>query len=399
MDAVSLTAVRDRIGSLKAYLDGTHRLVHPSVTVARVRAVAHELGITRVANITGLDRLGIPVVSVCRPNSRSVAVSMGKGLSLEAAMASGMMEAAEGYHAERVARPVLRSTLEELDAKRAVVDVWRLPALPDTSFRPDLPILWVAGTDLARGGERWVPYELVHTDYRKPLPEGSGCFTASSNGLASGNHPLEAILHGLCEVVERDCLVCWDEATPNECDARRVDLASVDDPACRELLGRFVGAGLSVGVWDITSEVGLPTFMCWLVEAGPAATAACPVSGQGCHLVREVALARALTEAAQARLTVITGVRDDLTLAEYDEAARASDGERWLEILEGCQGRRAVAAAPSWPSDSLEHDLDTALRRLERAGFREVVAVDLTLPEIDIPVARVIVPGLRVADD
>jgi ribosomal protein S12 methylthiotransferase accessory factor len=50
-------------------------------------------------------------------------------------------------------------------------------------------------------------------------------------------------------------------------------------------------------------------------------------------------------------------------------------------------------------TDCLEDDLGTALRCLDRADYREVVAVDLSLPEYGIPVARVIVPGLRVADD
>ncbi len=118
MDAVELHAACYGPRSVKEFLAGTHRLVHPSVTIARVRRVAHELGITRVENITGLDRLGVPVVSVCRPNSRSVAVSMGKGLSLEAAIASGMMEAAEGYHAERVIKPIVRATLAELGERR-----------------------------------------------------------------------------------------------------------------------------------------------------------------------------------------------------------------------------------------------------------------------------------------
>ncbi len=50
----------------------------------------------------------------------------------------------------------------------------------------------------------WLPYELVHANYTLPLPTGSGCFPASTNGLASGNHMLEAICHGLAEVIERD---------------------------------------------------------------------------------------------------------------------------------------------------------------------------------------------------
>ena len=78
---------------LKSYRRGTHRIVSPQETLERVRPFMSALGITRIANVTGLDRLGIPVVMVCRPNSRSIAVSQGKGLDLDSAKASGLMEA------------------------------------------------------------------------------------------------------------------------------------------------------------------------------------------------------------------------------------------------------------------------------------------------------------------
>lgn len=60
------------------------------------------MGITRVADVTGLDRIGIPVVMVCRPNARSLAVSQGKGIDIEAATVSGLMESVELYHAEHI---------------------------------------------------------------------------------------------------------------------------------------------------------------------------------------------------------------------------------------------------------------------------------------------------------
>jgi ribosomal protein S12 methylthiotransferase accessory factor YcaO len=89
----------------KAYRRGTHRTVDPAVTLARVQPYLARMGITRIANVTGLDRIGVPVVMVCRPNSRSLAVAQGKGLTLDAAKASGVMEAIELYHAVNASRP------------------------------------------------------------------------------------------------------------------------------------------------------------------------------------------------------------------------------------------------------------------------------------------------------
>lgn len=72
-----------------------NRSVPPAETVARVRRFMPAFGITRIANVTGLDTIGIPVVMVCRPNSRSISVSQGKGPDLDAARASGLMESVE----------------------------------------------------------------------------------------------------------------------------------------------------------------------------------------------------------------------------------------------------------------------------------------------------------------
>ena len=76
----------------KAYRAGTHRTVPPAETVRKALRFAPVMGITRVANVTGLDNVGVPVVTVSRPNSRSLAVTQGKGVDLTAAKASALME-------------------------------------------------------------------------------------------------------------------------------------------------------------------------------------------------------------------------------------------------------------------------------------------------------------------
>ena len=100
----------------KRYLDGTHRVVEPKATLARVLPLAPRFGITRLANLTGLDTLGIPVAAAYRPNSRSIAVFQGKGTTLEAAKASALMEAAEAWHAEHIAASPVRGRYAELAA-------------------------------------------------------------------------------------------------------------------------------------------------------------------------------------------------------------------------------------------------------------------------------------------
>lgn len=109
--------------TLKVLRRGTHRSASLDDTLKRALRLAPVMGITRVANVTGLDSVGIPVVMVCRPNSRSVAVSQGKGIDLASARASGLMEAVELYHAETITLPLRLATYEELRYQHNVVEV------------------------------------------------------------------------------------------------------------------------------------------------------------------------------------------------------------------------------------------------------------------------------------
>src|SRR5919109_1607731 len=214
--------------ALKGHRRGTHRLVAPGATIERIAPLKARMGITRVANVTGLDRIGIPVVMVCRPNSRSIAVSQGKGLDLDAARASGLMESVESYHAERIDLPLKLASLQELRDRHRVVDVDALPKSTHSRFRPSLRILWIEGRDLISDAAVWLPYEAVHADYTLPQPTGSGCFLASTNGLASGNHPLEGITHAFWEVAEPASNAIWSRLYRGGRDQTRLDLDTVD---------------------------------------------------------------------------------------------------------------------------------------------------------------------------
>ncbi|MFP2912380.1 YcaO-like family protein [Pyxidicoccus sp. 3LFB2] len=383
-------------GTPKAFRHGTHRVVSPNETLERVRRLMPVLGITRIANVTGLDTIGIPVVMVTRPNARSLAVSQGKGLTLDAAKASGLMESVEGYHAEHVSLPLKLATYNELRFREAVVDVAGLPRLSVSLFHENWRMLWVEGVDLARGSKVWLPFDLVHTDFTLPLPTGSGAFLMSSNGLASGNHVLEATLHGLCEVVERDATALWHARGPRAQAGTRLELDSVEDPACREALEKYARAGVAVGVWETTSDVGVPAFTCSIIDREPEPQRPVAVAGgMGCHPSREVALLRALTEAAQSRLTRISGARDDLHRKAYEAAKDGVAAERLRTRLREEPPVRRFQDVPSQDGATLEEDLAWVMGKLMAVGLSQVVAVDLTKPELGVPVVRVVVPGLE----
>ncbi len=354
------------------------------------------MGVTRVANITGLDRIGIPTAVACRPVSRALAVSQGKGLDLDQARAGAIMESLESFHAERIALPLLFGSLADLRSTHRLAEVDRLPLVKSTVFHSHLPILWVEGYDLLQREPAWAPYEMVTLNFTLPSPPGSGCFQSTSNGLASGNHVLEAASHAICEVVERDALALWEQHPESWRRSRRVDLSTVDDPACRDLLDRYARAGIDVVAWDATSDVGIAVFHCIIAERSPDPLHFFYAArGSGCHPARGVAFSRALTEAAQSRVTYISGSRDNVYREDY-ERAHDSEQIRSRQLAWQSQpARRRFRQTPDRLSLTLRQDLLWELERLRAVGVESVIAFDLSLPPWDIPVVRVVIPGLE----
>lgn len=377
----------------KGYVLDTHRLCDPAQTLATVRPHLAGMGITRIANLTGLDRVGLPTVMVARPNSRSVAVSLGKGLTLEAAQASGVMEAVETWHAERITRPLRVASYADLRQEVLVADVERLPQVTGGTFNPHGRMLWVEGLDLVSGQPHWLPLEMVDTDYTARPCGGQGAFPRTTNGLASGNSLAEATCHAICELVERDAITLWHHAPAGP----RIDAAAIEDPRCREALDRFEAAGLRAGIWNITSDIGVAAFHCMICEDG--ARPGHIGIGSGCHPDRGIALLRALTEAAQTRLTYISGARDDLDPEEFTPQASAGRTQYVRGLLELSSATARFEDCPDYSSPSFEEDLSWLLGRLAGAGMDQVLAVDLSRPGLGVSVVRAVIPGLEAPHD
>ena len=127
-----------------------------------------------------------------RPNARSLAVSQGKGLTLAAAKASGVMEAIELYHAERIA-PLKLGNATASTQPPILIDL--RPAAAGQPLPPPPAVALDRGPRSRHRAPIWVPMRWsrqLHpaaADRQRLLP-------ANSNGLASGNHLLEAISHG-----------------------------------------------------------------------------------------------------------------------------------------------------------------------------------------------------------
>jgi ribosomal protein S12 methylthiotransferase accessory factor len=356
--------------------------------------ICSEFGITRLADVTGLDRLGIAVVLAIRPNSRSVTVSHGKGIDLDAAKASALMETIELWHAETIAGPLWFGSCHDLENDWQITSFEYLNRCSGGRWNPDLVLHWIEGRDLVHRRSVLVPFDLVHMDMSLRSRPAEGVFRLSSNGLASGNHTLEAQCHAICELIERDSVTVW-HVQPREVRARtRIDPATVDEPALTKLWQHCEAAGLVVAAFDITSDIGVASIYCILADAHGHLGA-----GSGSHPDRRVAMLRALTEAAQTRMTYITGSRDDLLAAEFGDHGRGRKAEMAADLFSLGPPSRHFEDIASFVFSDLEADLDHLLDRLAAGGIDEVVIVDLTREPWRIPVVRAVIPKLELPHD
>jgi len=378
----------------KKYKKDTHRAVPPEETLSRIESKMATAGITRVADITDLDRIGIPVFSSIRPTADDGAISVynGKGATPEEAKVSAMMEGIERYSAEVHDREMVTGRFSELDSCGNALNPDEL-ILPQ-STDPDQSIQWINGYDLVNDEEILVPASAVF----HPLPlskDHATLFRTNTNGMASGNELEEAIFHGLSEVIERDA---WSlvEASRNA----GPNIISPDNGMVGDLMDRFSDAEVSVQIRDMTSDIGIPTFAAVsddLLLKDPALL----TIGMGTHTNAYVAMLRAITEVAQSRLTQIHGAREDTTVAEfrtkigYERTKRLN--RHWFGASDGTgEGDRDFDSITSFESDDFLDDIGYMIRNLEGAGMDRAIVVDLTRSEIDVPVVRVIVPGLEV---
>ena len=385
------------ISMKKIYTQGTHRICAPSDTLSKIYPCISEMGITRIADITGLDYIGIPVFLAIRPNSFSMSLSQGKGITEDAAKVSALMEAVETYHAEHIALDTLNSSYEELSETEDVICVYDLPMYRDALFDPTSSISWIKASSIVSGKDCYVPYEVVHTKYSVENEYlQSGALVSSSNGLASGNSILEASLHGIYELIERDAYSCWSLQNMEIRSRTKVILETVEDDDVKALIKKFENAGIKIGIWDITSDIGIPSFLVRIISKdAPPLNLVRPAIGMGCHLNKNIALSRALTEAAQSRLTFIAGARDDLQQEEYEIFTKNKiEYDKWKMVIEA-ESYVDFRELKNVDNESLSKDIEFVKRALYEVGVRDILVVDLQKQEYSINVVRVIIPGLE----
>ncbi len=365
-------------------LEGTVRARRPEQTWEAISGHLSHYGITRVADLTGLDCIGLPVWTAVRPASQTLSTSQGKGATAVLARLSAVMEAIELWHVEQPLPVAAYGPAVE------VAPACLVSALPLTIPYPESALArmvwqWTAATGLVSGQERLVPVDVVRRRAQRSQ-WSPDLLRATSTGLACGNTRDEALVHALLEVVERDVLFRDGQAGGR----MRTLIApeSVDEPYARQILERLAAAGMALEIALVDGPYGLPVCVAYLWSEDHPVTFA----GGGCHPHPVIALTRAVTEAAQSRLTAISGMRDDLPgdVGSFDAPAAAPAATAGL-----VPWPQAIAHLAPPLQDGFAGLMADVARRVAAVTGYEPMAVDLSEPAGPVHAVQVICPGTR----
>ncbi|MCZ4092236.1 YcaO-like family protein [Ensifer psoraleae] len=343
--------------------------------------------ITRVADLTGLDRIGLPVVQAVRPAALSEVTSLGRGLSLAEAAVGAIMESLERFYAESITPDrVFLATADDLGLVAGLFENLLAPGVEPTWRQREIP--WIVGTDLATGGLQPIPFELVHACYTEPPPAGDGLFTRTTTGLACHMSAYGAFLHGLFECIERDA-IARAFATHGFFDRMRIAPSGISEKVDR-ILSVAAEWGVSFGLWLAPSPTGVPVVWCQSIETGPGEPIlALPTEGYAAGPSVAAAALSAMLEALSARAGAISGARDDQTRGHYRRSTDAVVSEARQFILDGGSAMRRVSDEAPVPAD-----LSSLLERTLAAGLGPVLAVPVgSDDETGVECVRAILPG------
>lgn len=375
------------------YFKGTHRVIAPKKTIEINEDKLKTAGITRIADITDLDRIGLPIYTAIRPTAEEGGVSIygGKGITKDHAKASAMMEGFERYSAERQSSDEsIISSLNDIDNN---IDPKSLN-LPKELERVDINdwyLEWSLAHDIISDEDYYIPTNAVYHPYN-PKDNAKSLFKSNTNGLASGNILEEAILHGMFEVIERDAWSIFELTHKNY---SQINLESIESDVINDIIDKFESEGIKIKLMDFTADIKIPTIA---ASADDTVTkdAGLLTLGIGTHLDPKVAILRALTEVAQSRATQINGAREDTVRADF---AREAGYERMKRInryyFRQEDEQISLSDIENKSTSSITEDIEIVKNELIANDIEKVLYVDLTRPELDVSVVRVIIPEME----
>ena len=376
------------------YRDGTQRICTPSETLSYIESRLPLCGITRAADITRLDNIGIPTYCAIRPTAKVLQVSNGKGSNHEAAKVSALMEGVELFHVENSEPYCFKyQTAEDFPNNETVLKHRQLPSfLERVYFSDQLKMNWCGVLNVLTGEKSWLPASAIFFDQQYTAHQ------ATTNGLASGNHVIEASLHAIYELIERDTAsrISVNGKIELKESVDIIDLESVDNSQVSDQLEKM-GGNSKVLLIYIKSPLNVYTFWSVLLNRSAMNSLSGLNIGWGTHRDKSIAASRAITEAAQSRLTSIHGAREDvITKAGYNNSqVHKSSAYKFMDNLQATKNWSDLPSHPQSRENNLFEDWSYLLSELTRCGYKDIYQCDLTRSDINIPVVKMIIPGLK----
>jgi ribosomal protein S12 methylthiotransferase accessory factor len=372
----------------KAFVADVEKTVAPEETVRRVRQRLQRLDLDILAETRRIDsgRLGIPVyLSLCGRDARQAIGNrkqMGKGATPAQAEASAVMELVERFSlfsfkrdsSRFITAPMADLGAGAIDSALLALSVHDDSAEVETALGvlAELPLRWARAFGLGEGRWTGVPFDWFYA-------------INAYNGSAAGNCAEEAICQGICEVVERDAsarvLLC-NEGPP------AIDPASVTDPVCRELMGKYQRAGVRLHLSDLSLDTGVPTVavLAWDPATFPARSEIVWTAGTATSPQR--ALSRTLTEVAQLAGDFDSGANFEASgLPKFTRLDQA-------DFVRQASVTRRLADLPDLSGANLKDEIQRLTDALARRGM-PVLLVDITHRQLQVPAFYTIVPGAR----
>ena len=394
-------------------------------TLSTVLPVSSNIGITRLADITNMDILGIPNFSAVLPGTEDyIWVYSGKGSTRLEAKASALMESVERYCSlpSSTQKKMIQGSYKDVSKVSKTLHPSNVVEPMLFEYDEEMIMDFLPGYDLINNEQILVPTPLGLFRYSPKPPAVNPFAYHHTNGLASGNVLEEAICHSLCEVIERDATSLAElnasalpynalrtmtkylsdngleidpidstEFVDDDSKFPDVDISNINFKPASNLVKKFNDAKIPLIIKDITSPIGIPTFNAssieWISEDyGYLA------EGHGTHPDARIALLRAITEVSQTRAANIQGARDDLRKISYGNSN--SDEKKTWQFMKS-KNSIQFSEIKSYVNDDILDDIKLILSRLNSNGLTKAIVVDLTNPQIMIPVVRTIVPGLE----
>ena len=361
-------------------LGGTVRSRKPKETLELISSYIQKAGISRIANLTHLDCIGIPVYTCIRPLSKNLSTSQGKGITDELAMCSAYMEGIEHYFSENI-KPDLICPIEAIPSHQRI-SIDQIPAgLVHCNSREKYITHWSLCESLLGQEALYFPTEFFSFDLSYPYFENS-FFKKTTTGLASGNNLIEATCHALYECIERHMSFLFNSMPYPEKLARILNLESITYSPAQDLISRLKSHHIDCVVFDITQTLGVPTFHAIIADDNPFRKLG-HYSGTGTHLHSGIALCRAITEAIQSRLTYIAGSRDDMFPSDYKI--------NWQPLK--LSGNKIFEDQPDISNFNLENQYKYLINILEKNQYHPYRHTH-TSPNDCISVVKIMIPGL-----